>query len=269
MAEPVPITDPADPRIGDYVGLTDADLRRGIEGGRGLFIVEGPLAIERLLSSTYRARSFLFTPTTFARLGSRAAATGADVFVADPSVMRSVVGFDLHRGAVASVTRPAPRDPETVLVDASLLLIVEGVNDHENLGALFRNAAAFGVDGVLLDPTCADPLYRRSVRVSMGHVLALPFARLAPWPDALRDLGQRGIAVVALTPDPAVDPLDACAALTPPRAILVGAEGPGLTAGALAAAGRQARIPLAPTVDSLNVATAAAIALHRVATAFS
>jgi tRNA G18 (ribose-2'-O)-methylase SpoU len=144
--------------------------------------------------------------------------------------------------------------------------VLEGLNDHENLGALFRNAAAFGVDAVLADPTTADPLYRRSVRVSLGHVLRVPWTRLPDWPDGLASLKAEGFVLVALTPSADAEPIAALAADPPARvALLLGAEGPGLSGAALAAADRRVRIPIAEGVDSLNVATAAAIAFHRLA----
>jgi tRNA G18 (ribose-2'-O)-methylase SpoU len=238
------------------VGLTDVDLRRRTEAERGCFIVEGPLAIERLEESPYRARAFLLTPKMAERLGPVVGGAEAPVYVADPEVLAATVGFDLHRGAVASAQRPEPATWRTV-AGAPALLVVEGVNDHENLGALFRNAAAFGVGGVLLDPTCADPLYRRCVRVSMGHVLRIPFARLEPWPSALHELDAT---VIALAPSGEADLASVGA---PERlALLVGAEGPGLTGAALATARLRVRIPMADGADSLNVATAAAVALH-------
>jgi len=210
------------------------------------------------VGSAYAARSFLFTPKVAERLGGLVEAAGAPVYVAEPDVLAATVGFDLHRGAVASAERPEPADPDVVAAGTAALLVVEGVNDHENLGSLFRNAAAFGVGGLLLDPTCADPLYRRCVRVSMGHVLRIPFAVAHDWPLDLTHT------VVALTPDGDTD----IAALGPPErlALLVGAEGPGLTRAALAAADVRVRIPMADGADSLNVATAAAVALHRLLT---
>jgi tRNA G18 (ribose-2'-O)-methylase SpoU len=250
------VSDPADPRIADFVGLTDVQLRRRTEAERSCFIVEGPLAIERLVESTYEPRAFLFTPKMAERLGEVAARTDAPVYVAEPDVLAATVGFDLHRGAVASAKRPVPVDALDLAARSPSMLVVEGVNDHENLGALFRNAAAFGVDGVLLDPTCADPLYRRCVRVSMGHVLRVPFAVARAWP-----LGALDHTVVALTPGPDARPIGD---VPPPArlALLVGAEGPGLSAAAIAAADLHVRIPMAPGADSLNVATAAAVALH-------
>ncbi|MBV9953157.1 MAG: RNA methyltransferase [Acidimicrobiia bacterium] len=250
------ITDPADPRIADFVGLTDVELRRRTEAERGCFIIEGPLAIERLVESTYVPRAFLFTPRLYERLGPLAEATGTSVYVADEPVLAATVGFDLHRGAVASAERPKPIDADDLASTARSVLVVEGVNDHENLGSLFRNAAAFGVDAVLLDPTCADPLYRRCVRVSMGHVMRIPFAVAHEWPRS--DLDHT---VVALTPADGATPIADVPA--PDRlALLVGAEGPGLSDAALDAADVRVRIPMAPGADSLNVATAAAVALH-------
>ncbi len=262
---PVVVTDPADPRLVAFTRLTDAELRRRVEAEHGLFVVEGILAIERLLTSTYRPHSFLLTERALARLGDGPRATGAPVYIASPELLRAVVGFELHRGAVAAARRPAPVDPAEVIEGARRLLVVEGVNDAENLGSLFRNAAAFGVDAVLLDPTCADPLYRRAVRVSMGHVLAVPFARLAPWPAGLEGLRRAGVAVVALTPHPEAEPIYGIDSIDGPVALVVGAEGPGLHDSTLGAADLRVRIPMAAGVDSLNVATAAAVALHRLA----
>jgi len=183
---------------------------------------------------------------------------GAPVLVAEPAVLRATVGFDLHRGVVASAERPAPLEPAAVVAGATRVLVCERINDLENLGSLFRNARAFGCDAVLLDPETADPLARRPVRVSMGHVLHVPFARLADWPAGLEVVRRAGLAVVALTPRGGAGLDD----LPPRAAFLVGAEGPGLTDAALAAAGLRVRIDLAPGVDSVNVATAAAIVLH-------
>jgi tRNA G18 (ribose-2'-O)-methylase SpoU len=278
--DPIEVQDSADPRIADFVGLTDIDLRRRVETERGLFMVEGLLAIERLLASpTFTPRSLLLTAKAHERLAAGLAATSTDVpvYVAPPAVLRATVGFDLHRGAIASAHRPEPADPDGLLDRARLALVLEGVNDHENLGVLFRNAAAFGVDAVILDPTCADPLYRRSVRVSLGHVLRVPFARFAvgQWPKPLRKRAEAGWDVIALTPagDETVHGLASGAGAGPnPETgsarrtiVCVGAEGPGLSRAALAAATRRVRIPMAPGVDSINVGTAAAIALHRLA----
>jgi tRNA G18 (ribose-2'-O)-methylase SpoU len=256
----VEIDDAGDERLADYVALTDVELRRRIEAHRRVFIVEGLLAIESLLRSHYEVRSVLVDRRAHERLREALATTEAPVYVVSDDVLRATVGFDLHRGAVASAGRPEPSDPAPLLASGTRLLVLEGVNDHENLGALFRNAAAFGVDAVLLDPTCADPLYRRSVRVSLGHVLHVPFARL-PLPGGLALLREHGWTTVALTPR-GETPISALPVRSDERvALVLGAEGPGLSPGALAGADHRVRIPLAPGVDSLNVATAAAVAL--------
>ena len=251
----VDVDDPADPRLADYAALRDADLRDA-------FIAEGALVVRQLLRSPYRVRSVLVTPRKLAALED-ALPTDVTVYVAPRPLLRAVVGFDLHRGAVAAADRRPPADPVAVVARARSLLVVEDVSDAENMGSLFRNAAAFGVDAVLLSPTCCDPLYRRAVRVSMGHVLHVPFTTLSPWPDALDTVVRAaGFTMVALTPGAgAVDVGD----VRPPErpALLVGAEGPGLSEEVLALADVRVRIPMRPGVDSLNVATAAAIAFHR------
>jgi tRNA G18 (ribose-2'-O)-methylase SpoU len=229
---------------------------------RDAFIAEGALVVRELLRSPFRVRSVLVTARKLAVLED-ALPADVPVYVAPREVLRAVVGFDLHRGAVAAADRPPPNDPAGLVERARSLLVVEDVSDAENMGSLFRNAAAFGVDAVLLSPTCCDPLYRRAVRVSMGHVLHVPFARLDPWPSALRDVVRAaGFTTVALTPSPAAVDVDAVRPPVKP-ALLVGAEGPGLTRGALAAADVRVRIPMRDGVDSVNVATAAAIAAHR------
>lgn len=252
------------------MALNDPGRRREVERSGGYFVVEGVLAIERLLGLPgWRIRSIALLPRAAARLrpmiDDYPDPTLADrVVVPGEAVLRQVVGFDLHRGALASVDRQPHRSVADVVPGARLLLAAEGVNDHENLGALYRNAAAFGVDAVLLDPTCADPFYRRSVRVSLGHVLAVPTAALAAGPDGIGDLHRLGVTTVALCPGAAVDlrRLDPSGFGPGPVALVVGAEGPGLAAATLAAATHRAAIPMASGVDSLNVATAAAIALH-------
>jgi tRNA G18 (ribose-2'-O)-methylase SpoU len=279
----VEIDDPSDPRVADYVGLTDPDLRRLRErsggAGGGFFIAEGELVIRTLLSSSFgpSVRSLFLTPRRWSSLSADGVVPDdVCVLVAPMDVLQAVSGFHLHRGALASVDRPPFPSMASLCSDASLLVLTEGVNDHENLGALFRNAAAFGVDAVLLDPTSCDPLYRRAVRVSMGHVLRVPFAPLAGAAvDGVRALQRLGFEVIGLTPSLRADDVRAIAgggggggggggpsARRARRALVVGAEGPGLTEGVLAACDRLVRIPMAPGVDSLNVATAVAVALH-------
>jgi tRNA G18 (ribose-2'-O)-methylase SpoU len=257
---------PVDP-LAEFRALNDPEQRREIERRGDFFVVEGMLALRALVESRYPVRSVLAAENRGAGVlelvGRR-----APIYAVPAEEMEGITGFAFHRGVLATAARVPPLPLEAAVTPpARRLLVVEGVNDHENLGALFRNAAAFGIDAVILDPTTADPLYRRSVRVSMGHVLRVPWARVDGdrWPDALAELQDPGgFVVAALTPAADAEPIGALAAASPERlAFLVGAEGPGLSRHALAAAARRVRIPLAPGVDSLNVATAAAVALHR------
>ena len=266
------VTDPGDPRVGDYVRLTDPELRRlrsssgGLKGG--FFIAEGVAVIRALLRSPYPVRSLFVTPLRLAALADSLGSSpslGFPVYVAPQEVLNAVAGFPLHRGALASADRLPLGPVHEVCSGARLVVATEGVNDHENLGALFRNAAAFGAGAVLLDPTSCDPLYRRAVRVSMGHVLRVPFGVLAgPAVDGVRELQSLGFEVLGLTPSLEADDVREVGK-GGRRALVVGAEGPGLTDGVLAACDRRVRIAMAPGVDSLNVATAAAVALHELA----
>jgi tRNA G18 (ribose-2'-O)-methylase SpoU len=264
---------PDDP-LDDYRALNDPARRRQVERRGGYFVVEGLFAIEALLDSPYPVRSVLAAERRAERVRALVGER-APVLVRGDDEVAAVAGFDFHRGVLASADRLPLPDVAEVVAGARTVAVVEGLGDHENLGALFRNAAALDVGAVLLDPTTADPLYRRSVRVSLGHVLRVPWTRLAAWPDGLDELRSHGFEVVALTPAPDAEPIDRIGGLgglgegdggdggTPARrALLLGAEGPGLTAAALASADRRMRIPLVDGVDSLNVATAAAIAFH-------
>jgi tRNA G18 (ribose-2'-O)-methylase SpoU len=252
------ITDAHDPRLADYVDLRDPVARRRIEGDE-LLIAEGVNVVRRLVVSPLRVRSVLVTPKRFGLLQADLAAVDAPVYVAAPEVMATTVGFDLHRGAVAAADRPPTLDPLSLTTQRTIA-VLEGVNDHENLGAIARSARALGVAALVLDPTCADPYYRRAVRVSMGEMLHLPVARADRWPGVLIDLRAAGVTVAALTP--ATDAVDIRRWQRPegPLAILLGAEGPGLTPAAQRAADVRLRIPIDPAVDSLNVGHAAAIA---------
>lgn len=262
MARMIEVQDPADPRLDDFRDLTTADRRPDRPGGRGLVIAEGVVVVRRLLGSAYPVRAVLGTARKLAELADDLADLDAPAYRVSADLMAEVVGFHLNRGVLAVADRTTPPSVAD-LARCRTLAVLEGVNDHENLGGLFRNAAALGVDGMLLGPRCADPLYRRSVRVSMGHVLRVPFSALPedpPWPATLDLVRGDGRRLVALTPRPAAVPL-AEAGLSGARvALLLGAEGPGLSEEALAAADEWVRIPMASGVDSLNVATAAAIA---------
>lgn len=267
MADPIPVEDPADPRVGDYVGLKDADLRRRRDGpdgdAPGRFIAEGALVLDRLLHSPYPVRSVLVTPQRYGPLSGLLGGVDAPVYLASQAVMNAVAGFNIHRGVLASAyRRPLPR-PAELIASARRVAVLEDVNDLENLGVIFRNAAALGVDAVLLSPECCDPLYRRAVRVSMGHVLGLPFAVMAPWPDALSSLVEQGFEVVALSPGAGGSDVRGLGLAGLPKvALLLGAEGPGLSDGALQRATTRARIAMSAGVDSLNVGSASAVAFH-------
>lgn len=266
----VRVGDPSDPQLDHYRNLRDAETRSRHEHAAGVFVVEGERALRTVLETGWGIESVLVLDAKLARLEDPLSASGAAVYVAGREIISAVAGFDVHRGVLAIARRPAPAEAMSLAAGATLALVVEGVNDHENLGSLFRNAAAFGVGAVLLDPSTCDPLYRRSVRVSLGHVLRVPFARLEPWPAALADLAHSGFAIVALTPqgDTALGDAAGLLAGTPRRiALMVGAEGDGISGAALEAASMRVRIPMAEGVDSLNVATAAAVALSRLAPA--
>ena len=257
-----PVTDPNDVRLDDYRRLQDHTIRRKVEGAGRFFIVEGWEAVKRLLSSGWEVRSVLVTEDKFDRLDDLADhAASVPHYVASREVAEAVVGFDLHRGVIASAARPQPRDWQAVAAPASRLAILEGINDHENLGAIFRSAAALGVEGILLAPTVPDPLYRRSVRVSMGAVLLVPYARMESWPGNLQDLKATGFTLVGLTPAPSADLIESVAAPTR-LAVLLGSESEGLSEEALAAADVLVRIGQSGAMDSLNVGHAAAIAFH-------
>ncbi|MGH3614477.1 MAG: TrmH family RNA methyltransferase [Pseudonocardia sp.] len=257
------ISDAADRRLDDYRDLTSADRRPDRPGGRGLVIAEGIVVVRRLIDSPYPVRSLLGVPRRLADLTEDLAGLHVPVYAADADTMATAVGFHLNRGVLAVADRVASSDPVALAKRSRVVAVLEGVSDHENLGALFRNAAALGVDGVLLGPRCSDPLYRRSVRVSMGHVLRVPFADLpGEWPGSLDLLRAAGLRVVALTPLADAVGLAGAGLADSPVALLLGAEGPGLSAEALAVADLRVRIPMASGVDSLNVATAAALAFH-------
>ena len=197
-----PVDDPADPRVDDYRDLTAADRRPDRPGGRGLVIAEGVVVVRRLIDSPFPVRSLLGVPRRLAELSDDLAALPVPAYATDADTMATVVGFHLNRGVLAVADRAVPPDVAALARSARVLAVLEGVNDHENLGALFRNAAALGVHAVLLGDGCADPLYRRSVRVSMGHVLRVPFAPLTPWPGALAAVRSAGFTLFALTPKP-------------------------------------------------------------------
>lgn len=253
-----------DPLLGDYRLLRDPTTRSRVEQEGGFFVAEGVTVVRRLLASTLRIRSVLVIEGREHRVADlverRTGEHAVALHVVSAGVMNELVGFDLHRGVLASADRPAWVPLDELARTSRRLVVLEGINDHENLGALARSARALGMDGFVLDPTTADPWYRRSVRVSMGEIIGLPMARCADWPGALSTLRREGYTLIALTPlgDVGLPALhnDPDARL----ALLLGAEGPGLSSAALGAADLRVRIPIRPEVDSLNVGHAAAIA---------
>ena len=264
-ADPVvPVSGPDDERLHEYTHLTDVALRRRREPAEGLYIAESTTVIRRALASGHRPRSFLMAPRWLPEcpdIVAAAARAGVPVFVAPEPVLAELTGFHLHRGALASMHRPPLPTVEAVLGGARRVAVLEDVVDHTNVGALFRSAAGLGVDAVLVTPRCADPLYRRSVRVSMGTVFQVPWTRIEPWPRRLDALKAHGFTVAALAlADGALD-LDALAADPPERlAVVLGTEGDGLSRAAVASSDVVVTIPMAGGVDSLNVAAASAVA---------
>lgn len=288
--DPTRIDDPADPRLDDFRDLRQPGVRRSRESDDFL-VAEGPNVVRRLLQSDLRVRAVLVAESKTTALadvitaaaGPRVgrpdhtigvAATRIPVYVVSREVLAAVAGFDLHRGVVASADRPADAGLAAVVARAAAtrgtIAVLEGLNDHENLGAIARSARALGIQALVLDPTCADPWYRRTVRVSMGEILHLPVARCASMGEVLTALRQEGIAVAALTPDAGVAGRASVDIHTWERpdsgvALVLGAEGPGLPGDTLAASDLRLRIPIVADVDSLNVGHAAAIAFALVA----
>lgn len=227
-------------------------------------IAEGVLVVQRMLASRFRPRALLGTDRRLGELTEDLAAVDVPFYRASAEVMAAAVGFHLNRGVLAAAPRPGELTVDAVIADARTVAVLEGVNDHENLGSIFRNAAGLGVDGVLFGAGCADPLYRRAVRVSMGHALLVPYAWASSWPDDLEMLRDNGFRVLAMTPNPAAPTLaSAMVDLAGDKvAMMVGAEGPGLKEHTMRSADVRVRIPMSRGTDSLNVATAAALAFY-------
>ncbi len=258
------ISDLGDPSLRDYVGLTDVALRRRVEPEGGLYIAESEKVIRRALAAGHRPRSYLMARrwlTDLADLVADAERDGIPVHVGEHDVIEELTGFHLHRGALAAMHRPEPPPLADVLGGARRVFVLEDIVDHTNVGAIFRSAAALGIDAVLVTPRCADPLYRRAIRVSMGTVFQVPWTRIEPWPggiDLLRDDGFH-VAALALAEDSVG--LDAFAANAPERlALVLGTEGDGLSRRTVEGVDTVVRIPMAGGVDSLNVAAAGAVA---------
>jgi tRNA G18 (ribose-2'-O)-methylase SpoU len=262
----VHLTDPDDERLADYVSLTDVALRSRHEPEKGLYIAESSTVLGRALAAGHRPRSVLVSPRWLpdltAMLEARdPAGEPVRVYVAEPPVLEAITGFHVHRGALAAMHRPPLPAVADVIAGARRVAVLEDVVDHTNVGAAFRSAAAIGVDAVLVTPRCADPLYRRSVRVSMGTVFQVPWTRVDPWPGGIELLREAGFVTAALALSDDSVSLDALEADPPERlALVLGAEGDGLKPATVAAADLTVRIPMAGGVDSLNVAAAGAVA---------
>jgi tRNA G18 (ribose-2'-O)-methylase SpoU len=258
-----------DPRLADYTRLTDVRLRTHLEAEHGLFIAEGTKVIVRAIDAGYPPRSVLLARSRLGDLDALPA--GVPVYVVPDEVAERVTGYHVHRGALAAMQRKPLPDPEAVIAGGRRILVLEDLVDHANVGAIFRCAAALGIDAVILSPRCADPLYRRAVKVSMGAVFAIPYARMTSWYDGLAALRAGGFRLLALTPDEKAIPIEAAIPAAPQRAaLLLGTEGDGLSSRWLHEADQPVRIPMSPAaraagVDSLNVAAAAAIACHLLA----
>jgi tRNA G18 (ribose-2'-O)-methylase SpoU len=266
----ISVADASDLRLDGFRGLRDPELRRSVETRDGLFVAEGVGVVGRLARSPYPVVAVaVLSVQEDALLAELDGVDGLDdvpLLVVEREVLDEVVGFPVHRGVLALGGRRPPARIDGLGDDVRTLVVLEECNDHENMGAIARSARALGADAMVLSPRCADPLYRRSVRVSMGEILRLPLVGCEAWPAALGELQAVGFTVLALTPAPDAVDLDAVAVAPDEKvAVLLGAEGPGLSEVAMAAADRRVRIPIREGVDSLNVGHAAAVALHHLA----
>lgn len=292
MADLITVDDPDDPRLSDYTGLTDVELRRRREPAEGLFIAEGEKVIRRARHAGYEMRSMLLSAKWVDLMRDVIDEVPAPVYAVSPELAERVTGYHVHRGALASMQRKPLPAADELLRTARRVVVMEAVNDHTNIGAMlplglqeragqrriaifedivdhanlgaaFRNAAALGVEAVFLTPRCADPLYRRAVKVSMGAVLSVPYARFESWPHDAEVVRQEGFVLAALALSPNSITLDELAGRRYEKlALMLGTEGEGLSAGALQAADEHVRIPMDAGVDSLNVAAASAVAFY-------
>lgn len=262
MAELIEISDPADPRLADYRDLRDVELRKSLESSEGLFLAEGEKVVRRAVARGFEPRSFLMAPKWLDGLADTLATTDAPCYVMSEKAAEEVTGFHVHRGALASLKRRPLPSVDSVLEGARSVLVLEDIVDHTNVGAIFRSGAALGFDAVLLAPRCADPLYRRSIKVAMGAVFALPWTRLPDWYEALPSLSAAGFTTVALTlADDAVD-IEKAVEGVDKVALVLGSEGHGISLRWQQAADRRAIIPMSAGIDSLNVAAATAVACY-------
>lgn len=262
MAQLVEVEDPGDPRLGDYRDLRDVQLRRHHEAEHGLFLAEGEKVVRRAVEAGFPVRSLLMAARWLDGLGDVLARTTAPCFVVSEALAEQVTGFHVHRGALAALERLPLTSVDDVLVRARTVIVLEDIVDHTNVGAIFRSAAALGVDGVLLAPRCADPLYRRAVKVAMGAVFTVPYARFDDWCDVLPRVSAAGFTTVALTLADDAVPLEAAVAGLDRVALVLGSEGHGLSPRWERAADLRAVIEMSRGVDSLNVAAATAVACY-------
>ncbi len=264
MAGLIEVDSSDDPRLADFVALTDVHLRRSLEARHGLFIAEGDRVIRRAVAAGYPVRSLLVTRERLAALAGLTGSLAAPVYVVPAPVARALTGYQVHRGALASLQRRPLPPVAGMLAGARRIVVLEDLADHGNVGAIFRCAAALGADAIILSPRCADPLYRRAIKVSMGAVFAIPYARMTDWHDGLAELRSAGFRLLALTPEQSATPVGRVQ-LEERAALMLGTEGDGLSSHWLREADEAVCIPmaagaLAAGVDSLNVVAAAAIA---------
>jgi tRNA G18 (ribose-2'-O)-methylase SpoU len=269
VAHIVHVGDPGDPRLADYTRLKDVNLRKSLEAERGLFIAEGEKVIRRAAAAGYPLRSLLLTRDRAAAVAELADSTAAPVYLVPAAVAERLTGFDVHRGCLGCFGRLPLPPAGRLLEGAGPVLVLEDLVDPANVGAVFRSAAALGVGAVILSPRCADPLYRRAVKVSMGAVLAVAYARMANWYQGLDEVRAAGFGLLALTPDQSATPIGR-ARVTGKVALVLGGEGYGLSRRWMRAADQAVCIPMSDAaltngVDSLNVVAAAAIACHELA----
>ncbi|MEQ6899653.1 RNA methyltransferase [Nocardioides sp. YIM 152588] len=262
MAHLIEIDDPADPRLADYRDLRDTQLRKALEAEHGLFLAEGEKVVRRSVQAGFTPRSFLMAPRWLDGLADVLDTSDAPCYVMSERLAEEVTGFHVHRGALASLERRALPPVQDVLAGARSVLVLEDIVDHTNVGAIFRSGAALGFDAVLLAPRCADPLYRRAIKVAMGAVFQMPWTRLPDWYDALPALSQAGFTTVALTLADDAVPIEEAVAGVDKVALVLGSEGHGLTQRWEKSADRRAIIPMAAGIDSLNVAAASAVACY-------
>jgi tRNA G18 (ribose-2'-O)-methylase SpoU len=265
MAEFITVADATDARLADYRSLRDVQLRKHLEAEHGLFIAEGEKVVRRAVEAGFAPRSFLMAERWLAGLADALSSTDAPCYVVSESVAEQVTGFHVHRGALASLQRRPTPEIDDVLAGARAIVVLEDVVDHTNVGAIFRTAAAMEFDAVLLSPRCADPFYRRAIKVGMGAIFTTPWTRLPDWYDALPTLARLGFTTVALTLGEGAEPIAQVVRTLDKVALVLGSEGAGLSSRWESTADRRAVIPIRDGIDSLNVAAAAAIACYVVA----